>query len=903
MAKKSRSGRLFIWAVCAAGMLLYSSAYGQVVRLELSSGRGSVVPGMSATVHAKAFDAVDAEVGVFDVTFSIVEGAGGGSLGPNIECDGDPAGSGHCVEYTPPDAEGRFNIRAELVGDPSINAEFAMRVVRCTPYPADGGMLDCAGPVVTPGFDRAGDLRLAVILLEPQNFQSADDMERQQFRDEQVARFYGPGNSVQRWFAENGIGAARLVGDAADVYGPYVMAHDWGDYFQSNGQLRWVDGHGLCFQIEGAALADVDIDYTRYNRVYFVVKGDASHNVWGWTNGLWNKQMGEGCVALTSARDGSLSSWKVGAHEFMHTLLMGEGMGWTVDLYGGADPRKVGGFDIMHDHTKGSQNTTPIKWAGGWVDPADQFMVPRPVGSEEIDQTVTLVASGVTESDPALFKTLMIPITDRKTVFVEARKMQAGWVSEQQLPGQGVIVTEYAPDPGILDEDRAKILLLGGPLTSVGQTYEDQDPIDPTRRLSVELTNVSGDNYTVRIRWRQFRPDPYIRPWEPPPWESVDIWNDSPLNNEGGSVVYAMTDASGNPTASGDPPSWGVRNNLQAKIHNGGNQDAAGVQVSFYWLDPSIGDPPANFIGATTVDIPAGGSTVAQVQWIPLRNPQHQCVKVFVAPYVGELNPLNNHAQENFHVQDSPSGSPYRPATMALKVNNPFDEPTFVSLAVQGLERGWRVQVEHQWVRLQARESKDVDVTITPPKELRDKNPQSVISVNGFAYHKAHDDAELMLPIGGVSILTRGVDPVPAPMLTVAPAVVPLGDQIRARVTAFPLINRPIAIVFKGPADEEQVVVGRNNTNRVMEVDFTPTVAGQWTTQARFMGDNRHSAAESQVIPFIVTGGPNGLPGDGTKPQGGHPDDCLKLCPFERFVLIIIAVALLVLVWLAIRRR
>ena len=864
----------------------------QVSRLELEGNRSSTIYNLPITVEAKAFDAVNNPVDTFNVNFDIVEGASGGTLGANEDCEGEPAGSQHCVTYSPPATLGVYHIRGTLVSDPSISAQWEIEAVECPPYPADGSMLNCSGPIVSTSFDHKGDLRIAVILLEPQDFQSASEIERENFRDQQTDRFFGSGNSVKRWFTENAIGEAQLIGDADDVYGPYVLNRDWDSYFQPNGQLRWSDGHGLCFQIEGAALADPDVDYSKYNRVYFVVRGDVSHNVWGWTNGIFNKQMGEGCIQVTSARDGSMSPWQVAAHEYSHTLHMPQGMGWTPDLYGGADPRKLGSYDIMDNHMSGSQHSLPIKWAGEWVPSIDQFVMPRPMGSEEKDETVVIGASEIIETDPNIYKTIIIPITDRKKTFVEARQTIAGLVGDQNLPDDGVLITDWTPNPSILGEDRAQILLLGR-LLAIGDEYDDQDPVDPTRRLNISLTDISGDNYTVRVRWQQFRADPYIRPWEPPPWESVDIWNDSPLNNEGGSIIYADADGSGNPRGRGDEPSYGVTNTLYARIHNGGNQDATGVVANFYWVDPAIGDPPWNYIGSDTVDISAGTSSVASVPWIPISNPAHQCVKVIINPYPGELNPSNNSAQENFHVQESPSGSPFQPAKMSIKVNNPFDEPTFVQLGFNALPKGWRIAISHSYVHLAAHETKDVLVTITPPKEMRDKRPQSLISIFGEAYQETHAKMEMMIPIGGVSILTRGVDPVPPLKLSGDPSEVFLGDKIKMRVYAFPLTGRPVAIIFQSPTGQEEILVGRTDSNRVYETDFFPSTTGRWTSQARFMGDNSYAPSESLPVEFIVK----------SKQIPSDPQECRYLCPRDYAILVLIVILLVAILILLIFAR
>jgi hypothetical protein len=151
-----------------------------------------------------------------------------------------------------------------------------------------------------------------------------------------------------------------------------------------------------------------------------------------------------------------------------------------------------------------------------------------------------------------------------------------------------------------------------------------------------------------------------------------------------------------------------------------------------------------------------------------------------------------------------------------------------------------------------------------------------------------------MRPIGGVTILTRGVDPVPQPDLAVAPPQVNLGASVQASVHAFPLTNRPVAVVFRGPGSEEVVRVARTDTNRRMQVDFLPPSAGEWTAQARFMGDDRFAAAESNSVDFLVVdGGKGGVPG---------ASDCLRLCPRD-FILLLLVLVVAVLTFVLLLRH
>jgi len=856
----SRSALPFL-RILLALLLGVFPALAQVTKLELKSDRTTTVPGVPALITAKAFDASNNPVASFSVTFTLTEGSAGGNLGAKEDCAGEASGSLHCVKYHPADTEGVFHVNASLDADPTISALIEIEVVHCAPYPADGGDLTCTGPIISPNFDHKWDLRLAVICLEPQDFLSQNDTERQQFRNQVSNDFFGPSNSVKRWFDENALNQAHLIGSAADVYGPYSLAHSWGDYFQADGQIRWGDGQGICFQDEGAVLADPDLDYTQYNRVFFVVKGDSSHQVWGWTNSIWNKHMTEGCIKVTACRAGSQSGWQVYAHEFTHSLWMANAMGWTPDLYGGADLRKVGDWDMMCNHSPGPQNTMAIKYCGEWL-PGEITELTRPVWPAELDQTIVLSASELPETDPTVYKTAKIPFTDSKTIFIEARQKVIGNTSDQNLPNQGVIITEWTINPASLGQDRAPILLYGGPLVNVGDTYELPDPANPANYLKVELTAKSASTYTTRIRWKwKYGPDPYITPWGAPPYESVDIWNDSPMNNVGGTPSYVFTDGAGKPILSGDPPSYDVANTIYAKIHNSGNEEAQNVQVLFYWLDPNIGADISNwnYIGFSQINIPAGGETITSTLWTPPHDLVHVCVLVVVNALPGELNPTNNQAQENFELMNSPHGSPYAPVTSTIRVFNPLSHPTFVRLAFNNLEAGWKIKISHRYLRLQPGEAKPVDVIITPPPiPLNDKIPNSTTSISAYAYRPGEKGEEQMVHLGGVTLMVQCVNPAPTINLNVAPLALPLGTKVVAQVTAPPLVSRPIAVVFNGPNGEEFIKTSMTGVDHAATFDFYPTQAGPWTAQARFMGDKWNDGAASNKVMFWVSFGKGG---------------------------------------------
>ncbi len=100
-------------------------------------------------------------------------------------------------------------------------------------------------------------------------------------------------------------------------------------------------------------------------------------------------------------------------------------------------------------------------------------------------------------------------------------------------------------------------------------------------------------------------------------WASPEIYID---NNEDGVI---------------DPPAEGIANKLFARVRNFGTDDAASVDVDFYYADPAMGllfPSTGTSIGSDNISLIAkGGAETAMVEWtIPLPPPTigHYCVGV-----------------------------------------------------------------------------------------------------------------------------------------------------------------------------------------------------------------------------------------------------------------------------------
>lgn len=137
-----------------------------------------------------------------------------------------------------------------------------------------------------------------------------------------------------------------------------------------------------------------------------------------------------------------------------------------------------------------------------------------------------------------------------------------------------------------------------------------------------------------------------IRDGSPNWWLSPDIW------------VVPGTDPNG---PAGSPIAGGVAY-VWAHVANTGQDDALGVQVKFYWANPSVQMlySGINLIGTSLADIPAGGSqdVLCLVPWnVVTVNGGHECLVVVASmpsdpPLPDAVDPVGypNVAQRNLTV-------------------------------------------------------------------------------------------------------------------------------------------------------------------------------------------------------------------------------------------------------------
>src|SRR6185369_9951252 len=164
------------------------------------------------------------------------------------------------------------------------------------------------------------------------------------------------------------------------------------------------------------------------------------------------------------------------------------------------------------------------------------------------------------------------------------------------------------------------------------------------------------------------KPDPSIRPWGAPPWQTPDI-----------EVRNARSAAD---TAWFNVPWQAHSNDVVAKIKNGGSLDAPGVQAQFFVKDYNIGGAPEKPLGVDTHDIGPGATVEFHTTWVPPAA-GHFCIIVRIplyvrpgTPAVAEMTELNNSAQSNYDRFISPTASPAVRQISDVSIGNPYDKPT-----------------------------------------------------------------------------------------------------------------------------------------------------------------------------------------------------------------------------------
>lgn len=187
---------------------------------------------------------------------------------------------------------------------------------------------------------------------------------------------------------------------------------------------------------------------------------------------------------------------------------------------------------------------------------------------------------------------------------------------------------------------------------------------------------------------------------------------------------------------------------IRARIHNGTAFAANNATVFFRWANFGAGQRVWHDIDTAVINVPASGTTDAQVSWVPGVT-GHLCLKVEIS-HLEDVTPSNNSGQENTHV--GPTSSP---ATVSMKVWNPAQEPAAVFFEVRQLKGGngqkeeplWWSRIQHPDPQVLPPEGEaEAEIIVEPELEYAGDSTPAEFSLTAFVDGKI---------IGGVNIVAE----------------------------------------------------------------------------------------------------------------------------------------------------
>ena len=385
---------------------------------------------------------------------------------------------------------------------------------------------------------------------------------------------------------------------------------------------------------------------------------------------------------------------------------------------------------------------------------------------------------------------------------------------------------------------------------------------------SIDVGIVTGDDPKI--------PDTAINKWNPPPYDSEDIWVDNEFKNDFGEYEHNDGDVH-NPTLNGDDPWVDHDNIIQARIHNiaptGGGTAEIGVgEVKFYVCDLSVSsseNPEFDLLGENKEAITLGPGESETVNcsnmWKPKgdsTNPDgkikaHMCIKVVIAPQANEPNG-NQIAQENidwYNVGASPpSGSLSTPTlSQTIEVNNPsLVEDIFVHMEAIDPPEKWTVLFDKEYFNLDSGQKETVLVTIKPPVfPPLPLGTVEMINIRGTAVSQGIPGDCIITPLGGVTMMVKTTTP-SSFQINLEPSSGPQGETFEINGYLEPEISTRIMIDFIKP--DGTIFTEKTNTysNGRFSHRFTPYTPGDWKVRALWGGDDTHSPAISDEISFNV---------------------------------------------------
>ncbi|MBN1329176.1 MAG: hypothetical protein JXA54_06860 [Candidatus Heimdallarchaeota archaeon] len=481
---------------------------------------------------------------------------------------------------------------------------------------------------------------------------------------------------------------------------------------------------------------------------------------------------------------------------------------------------------------------------------------------------------------------LQIKITDSYYYRVEViqKTGEDGWV-----PFEGVLI--YRVNEGMYKDDQcydqddsynSTVPDYYDCLWGVGG-YFDDDKND----IYIRIVEKIGNNYKIEVlNYASGFVDLKLADWgspegNTPPYESQDIWIDSPINGWG---KLRYHDEFNNPIGNGDEPWADHENRLYAMVHNIGDADAVDFDVYFYNNYPlgAGGDNDWVLVGIKNVPLlPKGESLAVYVPWTPnigyhsgndFMYKYHSCVKVIIIADEFELVKGNNEAQENiayFEVTAGDKGlmklasSQFEPITTTVKISNPLNEPKkiYINILDEGLN--WNVTGDGigYWHDFSALETKEFDITVTPLDEIRvtDKTAPSLFVGYIESYENESDfypDANFVTLQSLTLVVTamyRSEIEIDAAVRTNTIQI--FGDVLYLDGTT--TNHKPtsdyrniLLVITNTDTDEEEYFIAQYNEDGSFDYDYSIIIQGNYSVIAYFSGTEK--IAKSFSVTLLV---------------------------------------------------
>ncbi|MFW9924196.1 MAG: M12 family metallo-peptidase [Candidatus Thorarchaeota archaeon] len=520
------------------------------------------------------------------------------------------------------------------------------------------------------------------------------------------------------------------------IEGWYTLSKDKADY----GKLTDAFGEII---LEAVQLADNDIDFVQFNHILV------------WINSRFS--------GISSLGPSTVFPWISNSKAFSITMV-GENDPDTVPQVWGRVAHEMGhAFGLGHTHGDGESAETKYYasinslMAGGYPSALNVYsqLFDSKSGWFDTENNELTVTTGTAMNYTlypryldtiGILQALKVKVSDDYYYRIEVVRKHD---EDKWNPYEGVLI--YEVDKGAPNSDECTDMDSTPGSTNpdyydclwqVGDKFEDTD-----HNIVIEIKEEIGQNYKIFVQnIGTTKVDLSIADWgsppgNTPPYESEDIWIDSPVNGFG---KLRYHDENNNPIGNGDEPLVNHENRLYAMVHNIGSADAVNFDVAFFTNYPMSGgdDEVWTLIGTKTVELlPHGESLAIFVPWTPEMNilagndftfKYHSCIKVYIFEDEFEVTEGNNEAQENINyfevIGEGSANLPgksisnfFQPITTTVKVKNPYSTTKEIYIGMNDLNENWNVSGEglYQWHTFTAGQTKSFEITIAPGDVIR----------------------------------------------------------------------------------------------------------------------------------------------------------------------------------------